>query len=518
MRFSRIIFLLTLTFSFLYTNQAKSQIGRTETKKGTVYNYYEETENLHSRGKEDDKGKQSKWVYYNNKPKGTASIIQYFTYKNDTLNGPFLKFGDEKRITGSYKMGHYNGMIVIEGVEISGMDTIYLPIEEGSYENGIKSSYFKEYKNGILESEGGFDHDKQNGSWKFYDNSGKTPVLQKKTYFKRGIKDGKEITYFELDEDGNKVEKRSEFFYKDDIRNGPFDIRLKGKTIEKGNYSEGKLSGEHRIYIKEKNLTRFGNYFEGNLTGPVSFKDDNGTVMISGAYDNGLKNSTWKYMGKDGKVEKEESYDDDNQVGTWKYFKDGNLIREVKYEINSAKEVIEYRKGNDEPIAEFYLNDVTGTYQEVEALLYYKDSSKTINLLISVDILKTPKDLYLAYKKNITNQELIKNDGLYEFSLNGKKLIEGYYEMDLMDGKWDYFYNDAVIWEITYSANVLASEKFFNKSGKTPYKGTYLANWPNGKPRFEFKIKDGLRNGKQIYYLKTGAEEKVEKFKEGVKN
>ena len=56
-----------------------------------------------------------------------------------------------------------------------------------------------------------------------------------------------------------------------------------------------------------------------------------------------------------------------------------------------------------------------------------------------------------------------------------------------------------------------------DKGVKSPWKGSYEVNWENGNPRFKFKIKDGLRNGKQEYFKENGEEEKVDKFKEGVK-
>lgn len=509
------LLILNIAFCFINPFNSYGQIGRTEKKGKVISNYYEETDFLHSTGKEDDNGKQGKWNFYANQENG--AVFQYFSYLNDTLNGPFLKFSEEKRISGSYLNGHYHGMIVIEDVVITEKDTIYLPVEEGSYENGLRSSYFKEYKEGVLESEGGFDQDKKNGSWKFYDLSGDKPVLQKKTYFKRDIKDGKEITYFEYDDNGNKIDKRSEFFYKDNVKSGPFEIKLKGKTIEKGAYSEGQLSGDHQIFIKELDLMRFGNYFEGNLTGPVSFKTSNNEIRISGSYDNGKKNSTWKYLSKDGKVEREEKYKDDVPMGTWKYFENGKIKKEIKFDNGSAKEITQY-EGSENPIAEFYLNDVVGTYQEVEALLYYSDSAKTINLLFSVELLKKPENIYDEYSKNNSKPEMIQKNGLYEFELNGNKLIEGYFEKNKMDGKWNYFYHNDIIWEKTFTSGSLSAEKFLIKSSKSPFKGTYEVNWASGKPRFEFKIKDGLRNGKQIYFTENGEEEKVEKFKEGIKN
>lgn len=518
MKLSGSLLFLNIAFCFILSSTAFAQIGRTEKKGGTIYNYYEGTDNLHSKGKEDDNGKQGRWSFYTDASKGQETEYQYFTYRNDTLNGPFLKFGEDKRITGLYISGHYNGMIVIEDVVITGTDTTFLLVEEGSYENGMKSSFFKEYKKGVLESEGGFDQDKKNGSWKFYDLSGDSPVLMKKTYYKRDSKDGKEITYFEYDEDGNKVDKRSEYFYKDDVKNGPFEIKLSGKTIEKGNYSEGKLSGSHQIFIKELDLNRFGNYFDGNLTGPVSFKDNNGVVKISGSYDNGKKNATWTYMKNASTKEREENYEDDEAVGSWNYYTDGKLSRVVKYEQGNAKEIIEYKAGTEDELAEFYLKDVTGTFQEVEAILNYKDSSKTVNLLIAVDLLKKPENIFTVYKKHNSNQEMIKKNGIIEFELKGQRIYEGYFENDIKEGNWNYFYHDNVIWEVSYSGGKISGEKFFEKGSKTPFKGNYEVNWSNGNPRFAFKVKDGLRNGKQEYFLENGSEEKVEKFKEGVKN
>ncbi len=517
MKFKGLLLILNIVFCFLFSTTSNAQISRTEKKGGTVYNYYA-SDNIHSKGKETDEGKQGRWSFYTDAPKGEANEYQYFTYRNDTLNGPFLKFSGDRRISGLYVNGHYQGMIVIEDVVITGTDTTYLLVEEGSYEDGMKSSFFKEYKKGVLESEGGFDQDKKNGSWKFYDLSGDTPVLQKKTYYKRDAKDGKEITYFEYDDQGNKVDKRSEFFYKDNIKNGPFEIKLNGKTIEKGNYADGKLSGEHQIFIKELDLTRYGNYFEGNLTGPVSFKDNSGIDKITGSYDNGKKSATWTYMENASKKLKEESYKNDEPVGNWNYYKDGKLLRVVKYESGSAREVVEYMPGTTKEAAEFYLKDVTGTFQEVEAILNYTDSSKIVNMLIAVDLIKKPEELYEVYKKNNSNKEMIKKNGIYELTLKGERVFEGYYEKDVREGKWNYFYHSDVIWEVNYSGGKVASERFVDRAIKSPWKGTYEVNWANGNPRFKFKIKDGLRNGKQEYYLENGQEEKVEKFKDGVKN
>ncbi|MEZ4936590.1 MAG: hypothetical protein R2799_03260 [Crocinitomicaceae bacterium] len=516
MNFTRLLSFLNITFCFLFISSTYGQIGRTEKKGGTVYNYYADTDNLHSSGKEDDKGKQGRWSFYTDAPKSEAIEYQYFTYRNDTLNGPFLKLGDGARISGLYVNGHYQGMIVIEDMIITGSDTSFLLVEEGSYENGMKSSFFKEYKKGVLESEGGFDEDKKNGSWKFYDITGDSPVLMRKTYFKRDVKDGKEITYFEYDADGNRVDKRSEFFYKDDIKSGPFEIKLNGQTIEKGNYSEGKLSGDHQIFIKELDLTRYGNYYDGKMTGPVSFKDNNDVVRISGSYDNGKKNATWTYKDKSGKIEKEENYKNDEPIDKWKYYIDGKLSKVITYENGSADEVIVYEKGTDKPLAEFYLKEVTGTFQEVEALMYYTDSSKTINILMAVDLLKDPSNLLDAYNKNHKNPDMVKKNGLYEFSLKGVRVLEGYYENDKKAGKWNYFYHPEVIWEKSFTAGELTGERFVDKGIKSPWKGSYEVNWENGNPRFRFKIKDGLRNGKQEYFKENGEEEKVEKFKEGV--
>ncbi|MCB0476829.1 MAG: hypothetical protein KDC84_01625 [Crocinitomicaceae bacterium] len=517
MRFTGLLSILNITFCFLFVSSTQAQIGRTENKKGTIYNYYSGSDNLHSSGKQDDKGKQGRWSFYTDAPKESATEYQYFTYRNDTLNGPFLKLGDGNRISGLYVNGHYQGMIVIEDVIITGTDTAFLLVEEGSYENGMKSSFFKEYKKGVLESEGGFDEDKKNGSWKFYDISGDSPVLMRKTYFKRDVKDGKEITYFEYDENGQKIEKRSEYFYKEDVKNGPFEIKLNGQTIEKGNYADGKLSGDHQIFIKEMDLNRFANFYEGKMTGPVSFKDMNDVVRISGSYDNGKKSATWTYKDKNGKIEKEESYQNDEPIDNWKYYTDGKLNKLVKYEKGNATEVIEYEAGTDKVLAEFYLKDVTGTFQEVEALIYYKDSSKTINVLMAVSLLEDPSNILEMYKKNHSNKEMIKRNGLYEFSLKGIRVLEGYYENDKKAGKWNFFYHPDVIWEKSFTAGELTGERFVDKGVKSPWKGSYEVNWENGNPRFKFKIKDGLRNGKQEYFKENGEEEKVDKFKEGVK-
>ena len=65
----------------------------------------------------------------------------------------------------------------------------------------------------------------------------------------------------------------------------------------------------------------------------------------------------------------------------------------------------------------------------------------------------------------------------------------------------------------------MSEELFLDKSsGRKVEKGEYVLWFGPERPQVEFKIQNGLRDGKSIWYKKNGEELKVEKYKDGMLN
>lgn len=79
------------------------------------------------------------WFYYSD-----GSLKQHAEFKNDKIEGWCYNYNESPQL-----------------------------INEGEYHLGVKEGYHKTYKNGNLESEGKYIHNKKWGTWKYYDTDGK---------------------------------------------------------------------------------------------------------------------------------------------------------------------------------------------------------------------------------------------------------------------------------------------------------------------------------------------------------
>jgi len=190
----------------------------------------------------------------------------------------------------------------------------------------------KKYKNSKqLRYTGTFDHGKEIGVFKFYDQKGGHPTALK-TYtsnsdmldvvfyttdgkkvsegkMKGRDREGKWITYHQ---DGTSLMITSH--YQKGLLEGLKEVYyIDGTLAQKETYVNGKKDGVSIEYTKESNILRELNYKDDKLEGFAKMYNGLGILEVEGFYKNNRKHGMWKYY-KNGKLEKELKFPQ-NKIG-----------------------------------------------------------------------------------------------------------------------------------------------------------------------------------------------------------
>ncbi len=196
--------------------------------------------------------------------------------------------------------------------------------------NGKRHGVWKKnYKNSnILRYEGQFNHGKEIGVFKFYENIDKKAVLVASRTFNEmnslaevkfvtpkgntvseGKMNGKTYVgkwkYYH--KDSNQI--MTEEFYNDkgELNGERKTFYLSGKIAASAIYKLDKLDGKSKWYSEKGKLIRFFSYKDGILHGEAKAYDPNGDLNMEGVYRNDKKYGIWKYY-KNGKFLRQKDY------------------------------------------------------------------------------------------------------------------------------------------------------------------------------------------------------------------
>ncbi len=196
--------------------------------------------------------------------------------------------------------------------------------------NGKRHGIWKKNYKGsnILRYEGQFNHGKEIGTFKFYENINKKAVLVASRIFNEvntiaevkfvtpkgntvseGKMNGKvyigKWMYYHKD---SKQVMTEEFFNdKGELEGERKTYYLSGKLAQNANYKTDKLHGEFKLFSEKGKLIQFYNYKEGNLEGPAKAYDANGDLTLEGVYKDDKKHGIWKYY-ENGKFVRKKDY------------------------------------------------------------------------------------------------------------------------------------------------------------------------------------------------------------------
>lgn len=484
------------------------------------------------------------WQTIKIKEKGTE-LIEFKTYVNDEKNGAFKEVRKDSIIFGTYKSGVIDGSYKLykslSAWLLGGLhgDTTNCPlVATGSYSEGQKNGYWKYYSwsKGLIK-EGRYYNDLESGEWKYYfenyvDEKSKPLPYSGKLFlienYEDGKKSGKETRYAFLerkevpcDTTGNsnvnpldtchKMEYQKIFqtsYFKNGELYGPFELKDSiGITTFKGNFIYGKKDG---VWLESYVST--------------DIEDKKYYTFLRGNYANGLESGIWeeyvkedfiytKYNYANGKLNgKTTNYNSSKKPREEKYFSDGKLKSLSIYDslglsIIRSYEIL-YESDYDIKCRKTEFNQDGKVSQEY--ILRKKDGEAiNHNFFELMFILNTGK-----YSDGSTGYP----DGEFKlYDRSDKILVEGSVYKKNKTGKWKIYYYDINTYtEQDFKDNTGGTENYFVINSSQPFSGKFIQKYENGKLKFEFKISEGLRDGKSKYYDEDGKLTTTEKYEKGI--
>lgn len=511
------------------------------------YYYNDETDKLQLKQIGDylNDEKNGTWKFVFVEENNSERVLSFENYSSDVKNGQFQEVKGDSLIIGNYRNdklhGDYKVYLDFSRMLLGGVirtDTANLTlIADGSYYEDEKSGYWKQYDiTGTLRSEGRFSNGQETGEWKYYytnfsDNKNGSMPYSKQLYlvlnYVDGKLDGKSTRYSyleeedypcsETDENKNPLDtcKRMVYqkilettFYKNDKRNGPFELRDSiNEIIAKGNFKDDLKDGEwlHRYSDKDINEEIYFIYQKGNYT-----KDKRDGRWIQ-YYNEDKIAKTFNY--RNGELHGDFiEWNNQNKPSEKKQFNYGKLTELITYDSLGINQKNRYEIYNENYNSykcrktEYY-SDKTSASQE-----YWVKKEKDI------DHNWFELTFLLAINPKFSDGTTGYKDGEFKlFNSTNQPIVTGkYYKKDRI-GFWTFYYYDQnVKIESNFVQDERIDEKYLTLNGEL-FSGEFIYFDDENGIKEERKIKDGLRNGKTFYIdIKTGKTIKKESYKSGI--
>ena len=194
--------------------------------------------------------------------------------------------------------------------------------------NGKKMGLWK----GVFEDtkrpryEGTFDHGKEVGLFKFFDNTKASNLIATREF---NSTDNSAYTIF-YDVNKNKI---SEGKVLNKLYEGLWVYYHKGSTVimTSENYKNGKLDGTKTVNFKSGKAAEISNYKNGLLDGVYVKYIESGVALEESFYVNGELNGITTYRAPDGLVVARGKFRKGLKVGIWQFFENGKLESEENY-------------------------------------------------------------------------------------------------------------------------------------------------------------------------------------------
>ena len=436
-----------------------------------------------------------KYSYY---PSGALKLKEEFT--NGQSNGKFFTYYESgaiqkegvsvnNELNGTYKYYHENGTLSIEGVYEKGKQqgawkhyhANGKPKAVENFVNGVLEGEYIEYHNNgqPLSSPYKFKKGKTNGEVNFYTDEG---ILYCTMMFDDGVikwakqfdKTGKQIDIMEL-----KQKKLDITFYTQDgfirllkpyndkgvVHGTEIAYYPSGAKKESNEYRDGVAEGLSINWHTNGQKNAEINMQDGEKHGYFTLHHYNGFKLQEGWYQQNLAQGIWKFYNNQGDLSSIANYLNDHYHGSLTTYWPGNV---------KASET-----GYDEGVK--------------QSITQYDTLGKVINVVN----FKAGSGKYTA------------------LGVTGKKLVEGTYKNNELEGEYRKFFADGKTNSITYYRNGMADsvyrEYFLN--GKLSEEGKYVAGkksgtWTNysreGKLYSTEEFKDGELHGISTYFHPNG--------------
>lgn len=172
--------------------------------------------------------------------------------------------------------------------------------------------------------EGTFNHGKEMGVFKFFDDTQKGDVIATRDFT---ANNGSSYTIF-YDQSKNKVSEGKEV---GKAREGEWKYYHKASkvvmTLE--NYKNGKLEGVRTVYYPNTKIAEEMNYTNGLKDGVYKKYGQNGTILEQTTYKNNEYNGDAVFYDADGVVASKGKFVNGKKANMWQFYLKGKLTKEV---------------------------------------------------------------------------------------------------------------------------------------------------------------------------------------------
>jgi uncharacterized protein len=468
--------------------------------------YHPEYSYLVSEGSYSNNLREGEWTYYYTGQR----IKKKSTFKNDTLNGPAIFYGENGNV--STRVNYVNGFA--EGEVIlyypSGNKKEVLTYKKDERDGPAK--YY--YCTGQLSDEYTYKKGNIHGAVTSYHPSG---TKRQEINFTDGKLDGSYVTYHE----NGKI--KSKGVYKGGEPVGKWVFYYEnGNLSQEGEYDEaGKWKGEWKEYYENGKLSETKTYTNGKATGNINYYDEDGVLHYTLTVNKG-EFTGYTYYDKQGKViatanDKkgnhaitgydangvktfEGRYESGAETGEWKYYHPNGKLRLTRT----------YQKG--------VLEGPAKEYSEREELIkkcYYVNNKL--------------EGYYVEYYSNgQKSNEGYMRDGLEQgpwkqWHANGKPEKESYFMDGTLEGyKVEYTTTGKKATEVKYSEGLKYIVTSFDTSGNSRIvndfskgSGKWISKYASGKTQYEGNVSCHELNGKFTWYHPDGSVSNEHSYTDG---
>lgn len=210
----------------------------------------------------------------------------------------------------------YIFLFLLSGVVALAQD--YNKLDENGRKHGLWKGFYEESKR--LRYEGTFEHGKEVGLFKFFDDTKAATVIATREF---NANDNSCYTIF-FNQKNNKVSegkvvnKQFEGEWKYYHENSPQVMTLEY-------YTNGKLNGVRKVFYKSGVIAEETTYKDGVKEGLYKSYAENGIVLEESNFKNGLNDGMATYRTATNELSSQGVYKNGKKVGVWKILEKGKL-------------------------------------------------------------------------------------------------------------------------------------------------------------------------------------------------
>ncbi|MEY2629979.1 MAG: hypothetical protein RLZZ469_876 [Bacteroidota bacterium] len=210
----------------------------------------------------------------------------------------------------------YIFLFLLSGVVALAQD--YNKLDENGRKHGLWKGFYEESKR--LRYEGTFEHGKEVGLFKFFDDTKAATVIATREF---NANDNSCYTIF-FNQKNNKVSegkvvnKQFEGEWKYYHENSPQVMTLEY-------YTNGKLNGVRKVFYKSGVIAEETTYKDGVKEGLYKSYAENGIVLEESNFKNGLNDGMATYRTATNELSSQGVYKNGKKVGIWKILEKGKL-------------------------------------------------------------------------------------------------------------------------------------------------------------------------------------------------